>query len=291
MRRLVNSYVFAQMQAGARLGVMRLLMGLMVLATFGLLPIFTLLYFQVTFLPVHDVVTINAIRVALLLDLILLLFAQRYGAVVSFIQRSDPFRLRSGGPWRWKLRKWAFGLMSLFLAVVAAFSWLVATVPQACISPWSEERAYDFDEHPCFSIDVETAGWWPVSIAPPRQGGVGQQTPDRRAFAPTAWLFEGRPDKTTGRAESWFSRNLIVIDNTGLVPESEHEGQETTVALRGRDLRFAVFDRTDLRRADLFGADLRSASARETFLEYAQLEDARTQGADLAQAQLQGAVL
>ena len=67
-----------------------------------------------------------------------------------------------------------------------------------------------------------------------------------------------------------FHRNLVVTD-TDLSPKRAYVADETSINLRGRDLRFAQLDRSDLRRADLTGADLDGSSLIGTDLTEARL--------------------
>ena len=100
-------------------------------------------------------------------------------------------------------------------------------------------------------------------------------------------LFEGRVDPLSGRPTSLFS-NRLVLSNQSFDPD-KLEKIGVTRSFRGRDLRSAVLNLIDLRKADFTGAHLQGA-----FLGYAQLEGtsfryADLQGADLNGAQLQGA--
>src|SRR5207244_1193032 len=65
-----------------------------------------------------------------------------------------------------------------------------------------------------------------------------------------------------------FRRNIVVTDSD-LIEENKAEGGDKRLKLRGRDLRYAKLDRTDMRGADLTGAALDGAS-----LVGANLEDA-----------------
>ena len=74
-----------------------------------------------------------------------------------------------------------------------------------------------------------------------------------------------------------FQRNLVITD-TDLVVDKDVSGEEPTLNLRGRDLRFARLDRSDLHQADLTGADLSDASLagtdlRKAFLGCASLDE------------------
>ena len=125
-------------------------------------------------------------------------------------------------------------------------------------------------------------------------------------------LFDGEVDPVSQRPTSLFSRNLVLPDED-FVPEDDARlgTMARTRVLRGRDLRYAVLDRTDLRRADFTGAQLdgaslvranvagasfaaarlRSASLVEAYLQGANLDEAELHGALLVRAGLQGASL
>jgi uncharacterized protein YjbI with pentapeptide repeats len=62
-----------------------------------------------------------------------------------------------------------------------------------------------------------------------------------------------------GSLLGFFQRNLNVTD-TDLVVDKDVTPGRPTLNLRGRDLRFAKFDRTDLHQADMTGANLDGAS-------------------------------
>jgi uncharacterized protein YjbI with pentapeptide repeats len=92
----------------------------------------------------------------------------------------------------------------------------------------------------------------------------------RTAFAPTAFLLENGLDNATGRPILFFSRNLIVTDDQGWrgsanatqqtssTPTQDH--QQSGPNFRGRDLRYATLDRSNLRGGDFRLADLTGAS-------------------------------
>jgi hypothetical protein len=111
---------------------------------------------------------------------------------------------------------------------------------------------------------------------------------DRQAFWPTAVLFEGEVDDWTRARTSLFSRNLVVMDED-LVSDQGY-ANETSFSLRGRDLNYAAFDRSDMHRVDFTDASLMGASLVETNLEGAKLVRVRMQGADLTLARLAGVI-
>jgi uncharacterized protein YjbI with pentapeptide repeats len=90
------------------------------------------------------------------------------------------------------------------------------------------------------------------STAPPgaRQASDGD---GRRVFG---YTVQGLAE---GSLLGFFQRNLNVTD-TDLVIDKDVTPGRPTLNLRGRDLRFARFDRTDLHQADMTGANLDGAS-------------------------------
>ncbi|MBL8701271.1 MAG: pentapeptide repeat-containing protein [Alphaproteobacteria bacterium] len=74
-------------------------------------------------------------------------------------------------------------------------------------------------------------------------------------------VFSDGVDVVRGRPAGFFARRLVLADHD-FVDQSDAAlaAADRTVVLRGRDLRFAVLDRTDLRKADFTAADLRGAS-------------------------------
>ena len=88
------------------------------------------------------------------------------------------------------------------------------------------------------------------SVAPSgaRQAGNGRQV--------LGYAVQGFAE---GSLLAFFHRNLNVTD-TDLVIDKDVTPGQPSLNLRGRDLRFARFDRTDLHQADLTGANLDGAS-------------------------------
>ena len=79
----VHSYVFAQVLAGPRPNrITKFMMQLIVYVTFSIIPIVTLLYFQVKFLPYHEVSVTYWHRFAVILGFAMLITAERRGAAV-----------------------------------------------------------------------------------------------------------------------------------------------------------------------------------------------------------------
>ncbi len=113
-RELVHSYVVAQLLAGPKRNVVtNWLMRLMVFVTVALLPIVTLLYFQVKFVPYHEVWVTYWHRIAVLLGLAILF------ALLPIIQLKSRKRVVELGPqgeeWRASRFGIAFGATTVIL--------------------------------------------------------------------------------------------------------------------------------------------------------------------------------
>jgi len=106
-----------------------------------------------------------------------------------------------------------------------------------------------------------------------------------------ALLFEGGVDAVHGRLLSVFSNRLVLPDQSFVVDSEKLDKITVSRSFRGRDLRLAVLDRADLRKADFSGAQLQGAGLFEAQLQGASLVEAQLQGAELYKAQLQGALL
>src|SRR5262249_16828217 len=131
-RERVHSYVFSQMLAGPRPNLItKFMMQLIVYVTFAIIPVITLLYFQIKFLPYHEVSITYWHRITLVLAFARLLL------LIPIIQHIPPKR-------RWDVRvgpraeAWeASGtqvvVVLILLPLVAGFSWLIATVPDEWI--------------------------------------------------------------------------------------------------------------------------------------------------------------
>src|SRR5262249_33850994 len=127
-RERVHSYVFSQILAGPRPHrITKLMMQLIVYVTFAVLPIVTLLYFQIKFLPYHEVWITYWHRFAVILGFAMLIL------LTPIMQHAPPRR-------KWDIRigpaagSWgASGLqvvgLVLPLPVPLVFTWLSARVP------------------------------------------------------------------------------------------------------------------------------------------------------------------
>jgi len=184
--------------------------------TLVVMPVVLLLYVQLVFLPYHDVAMTWAHRVVLMADIALLVF------IGVFLWRLETSFFRAF--WRTSLNH-PVGLMctAVLLAVVAAFSLAVATIPGETIE------------------------------------GSARQANARSAGYILGYALPGFDIAPEGSLFGLFHRNLIVTD-TDLVIDKDVTPGEPSINLRGRDLRFARLDRTDLHQADMTGANLEGAS-------------------------------
>ena len=184
--------------------------------TLVVMPVILLLYMQLVFLPYHDVTITWAHRVVLMADIALLVF------IGVFLWRLETSFFRAF--WRTSLHH-PIGLAftAVLLAVVAAFSLTVATIPGEAI-----------------------------------EGSV-RQANARGAGYILGYAVPGLGATQEGSLFGLFHRNLIVTD-MDLVVDKDVTPGEPSINLRGRDLRFAKLDRTDLHQADMTGANLEGAS-------------------------------
>ena len=258
----VHSYVFSQILAGPKPNrITKFMMMLIVYVTFSILPIATLLYFQIKFLPYHEVSITYWHRIAVILGFAMLIL------LTPIMQHAPPKR-------RWDVRvgpqaeAWeASGtqvlLVLLLLPLVAGFSWLIATVPDE----WIDRR---------------------LGFVAPASMRVGPED-EAKLLNPLVRriVYDRLPnDNDKGWWRRWLlSYRVLIVEDTDLGADADEK-----VVLRERNFRFALLSRSDLHRADLAWADLRATQMWKT-LAKGKLKDAQLQGAFLQEAQLQGAQL
>jgi hypothetical protein len=281
-RERVHAYAFSQILAGPRPHrITKLMMQLIVYVTFAALPIATLLYFQVKFLPYHEVWITYWHRIAVILGFAMLIL------LTPIMQHAPPRRrwdIRFGPPAEaWEVSGRQVFMILVLLPVVLGFSWLIATVP---------------DEE----IDRKLGFVAPASAAIGPDGEARLLNPLVRRL-----VYDRLPDDGS---KAWWRRFLLsyrvlIVEDTDLGLEAPAK-----LVLRERNFRFALLNRSDLHRADLTWADLRAAQLwrtamrgklndtqaqgavlKEAELEGAQMASASLQGADLSDAKLQGAIL
>ncbi|HML42148.1 MULTISPECIES: pentapeptide repeat-containing protein [Hyphomicrobium] len=225
LRLELNNFFFVQAIAGPyRSRVMSAFLHGMSWLTLVVLPVVLLIYIQVVFLPYHDVAITWTHRVALLVDIAMLIsigvFLMR--AETSFMQAF--LRTTSAHPV-------SFVATIVVLLAVWIFSFFFATIPGEQLDR-TTQRMLGFNN----------------------EDEVGERPRYVAGYAVPLLTFGSE-----GSLLGIFKRNLEVID-TDLVVDKEQTPGEPSISLRDRDLRFAKLDRSDLHQADLTGADLRGAS-------------------------------
>src|ERR1051325_8051981 len=172
-RELVHSYAFSQMLAGPRPDlVTKVMMQLIVYVTFAVLPIVTLLYFQIKFLPYHEVWITYWHRFAVILGFAMLIL------LTPIMQHAPPKRkwdIRLGPPAEaWEASGRQVVMILLLLPVIVGFSWLIATVPDewidrrlgfvaptsAGIGPADEAKLLNPIVRCLVMPDDGSKGWW-----------------------------------------------------------------------------------------------------------------------------------
>ena len=257
-RELVHSYVFSQILAGPRANlVTKVMMQLIVYVTFAVLPIVTLLYFQIKFLPYHEVWITYWHRFAVILGFAMLIL------LTPIMQHAPPKRkwdVRVGPQEEaWEATGTQIILVLMLLPIVVGFSWLIATVPDESI-----DRGLGF--------------------VPPASAGLGAED-EARLLNPILRrvVYDRLPDDgNKGWWRRWLlSYRVLIVEDTDLGVDA---------VLRERNFRYALLNRSDFRRADLTWADLRASQMWRTSAK-GKLNDTQAQGAVLKEAQLQGAHL
>lgn len=225
LRLELNNFFFVQAIAGPyRSRVMSVFLHGMSWLTLVVLPVLLLVYIQVVFLPYHDIDITWTHRIALLVDIVMLIsigiFLMR--AETSFTQAF--LRTTSSHPI-------SFVATIFVLLFVWLVSFFVATVPGEQLDRFAQRVV---------GIDNEDE--------------TGQGSRFVSGYAMPFLTFG-----SDGSLLGFFKRNLEVMD-TDLVADKDHTSDEPSLNLRGRDLRYAKLDRSDLHQADFTGADLRGAS-------------------------------
>lgn len=224
LRLELDNFFFVQAIAGPhRSAVMSAFLHGMSWLTLVILPVILILYIQVVFVPYHDETITWTHRIALLFDIAVLVL------IGVFLMRSEAsffqafMRTTVSHPV-------SFLLTTIVLGAAAAFSLFAATIPG--------ER---------------TDGVARMLFGTPSH----QATRDKRYATGLMPQLFSLP--SNGKLFGVMPRWLEVTD-TDLVVDKDVVGDDPTVNLRGRDLRLARLDRTDLHQADFTGAILDEAS-------------------------------
>lgn len=250
----LHSYFYTQLVAGPkRSPFFAFFLSLLSWLSFGILPVILLLDFQSTFLPYHDLQVTWAHRIFFMLEIVIL-------TVFAVFMRHPSLGFVAGFGRTIVERPLSFGISLVTGLGALFFSFCVATIP--------DER-----------MDKVMTSIWPEVLVEQVADGL----PPRQAFLPTAQLFEAGVDVLSGRPVGLFGRNLIVVDQD-IVKDGAVDPGSTSISLRKRDLRYGIFDRSDLRQVDMTGAILTGASLKETILFEMKAEQATLRNADLRYA-------
>lgn len=204
--------------------------------TLVVLPVVLLLYIQVVFLPYHDAAITWTHRVSLVGDVMMLVL------IGVFLMRAEAsffkafFRTTASHPV-------SFLITTIVLAAVTMFSFFVATIPGERLDAVSQNLYWQLN-----SDDEKT---------------------EPRYYS--GFVVPIIPVDADGALFGIFRRNLVVTDADLVSDRNVTEG-EPTLKLRGRDLRYAKLDRSDMHQADFTGADLSEASLDGTDLRNATLQ-------------------
>jgi uncharacterized protein YjbI with pentapeptide repeats len=222
LRLELDNFFFVQGIAGPeRSKVMSAFLHSLSWLTLVVLPVLILLYMQVVFLPYHDPIITTAHRVALFADIIML------ATIGTFLARSENSFFTAFRRTLSQHPKTGIFTSLLFLSVTI-FSLFIATIPGERLDRIT---------------DAVT--------------GRGAKSEARAGYLGFALPFV-KP-KEDGSLFGLFYRNLVVRD-ADLVVDGQVTPGESTINLRGRDLRYARLDRSDLHQADFTGANLDGAS-------------------------------
>jgi uncharacterized protein YjbI with pentapeptide repeats len=226
LRLEADNFFFVQAIAGPdRSRVMSAFLHGMSWLTIVLLPVLILLYMQVVFLPYHSETITFANRVALFADIAVL------ATIGTFLARSEKSFFSAFGR-TVAQHPWTTVITGLILIVVMTFSLFVATIPGERL-----DRITDM---------IRGRGKDSANAARAETGYFGFAVPFLKP-------------KEDGSLFHLFYRNLVVTD-LDLVEDGRLTAGESSLNLRGRDLRYARLDRTDLHQADFTGAELEGAS-------------------------------
>jgi hypothetical protein len=216
----VSSHFGTQVLLNHLRGLRRVAVTMTFVASFGMAPIGIILWAQFSFLPYHDAYITLWNKTATLGSCLLAL---------SLLWLLPSKRNR--------VQRLRHAISVIGLISVALFSWLVATVPDTTTDQMMARL---------YGVEVETSA----------SNAGNAAIPKRQAFVLTAYIFESEPSEIDGKHSGWLSRNLVVVDQIVADP-ARSNGKR--VSLRGRNLDYAVFDRSTFKDVDFVGASMRHA--------------------------------
>ena len=262
-RRKLDTFVIVQMLGGTR-EERELLTGkflkFIAMITLVIAPVALLLFIQLQFLPYQYELVTWWHRIVLAGDLALLWVFW------------PSIKLGDWAPWLDKLRVAA-------VCIVLLFAYVIATFPGEIVDSWTAGKVGKNWSRPQDSFLWSTKGLLFGDLS------AGKE---RKRWIPFSRALDLPDDKT-----------LIDLDKFDTIKKRHAENKDQTKPwnqgrtryLRERNLRGAMFDRSDLRHVDLFTAQLQGASLVGAILHGASLDFAELQGASLAGAGLQDALL
>lgn len=250
LRLELDNFFFVQAIAGPhRSYVMSAFLHGMSWLTLVVLPVILLLYVQIRYLPFHDEAVTWAHRIALIADIGMLVLI---GIFLTRAETSFPAAF-----WRsTREHPYTFVSTTVLLAVVAFFSFFVATIPGETL-----DRV------------AGSLGW--SSTGRSTSADFGRGSGQDVAPAAAGFSLPFATARADGTLFGVFHRNLLATD-LDLTASKDGKAGDGGLVLRGRDLRYAKLDRTDFHGADLTNADLGGAS-----LVGANLAGVRMQCADI----------
>jgi len=260
LRRQLPSNIFVQFLAGppeVRDGIIGFLLWLIALISLVIGAVALLVFFQLQFLPYHDVWITWWQRIAVVVDLaVLWTLWPRIGLPKEVPPETGETRRRSLVEATRQIGTIAAMLLLSIVSIPLMFT--IATFP----GEWLEAE---------------------LSSLPPI-------VPLRKA------LVAGEVDTYARRPKSLWSDRLVLpgldmIDHTKLDTEAKIAALPVTVSLRARHLEGAVLIGAGLRKVDFTGSNLDGADLGHADLRSAELLAARLPGASLGYAQLDGALL
>ncbi|MEM9028879.1 MAG: pentapeptide repeat-containing protein [Pseudomonadota bacterium] len=242
LRLELHNFFFVQAIAGPhRSIIMGAFLHGMSWLTLVAIPILLLLFVQIKFLPYHDEVITWSHRIALGVDILMMTL------IGVFLVRPEAAFFSAFGKTLIS-HPVTVVVTTVVFAIVTLFSFFVATIPGEALDRYVTSKMRDTKLAASASADAPILVGFAIPFVAVRDDGS---------------LF------------GVFHRNLIVTD-VDLVPNDQVTEGEPTLSLRGRDLRYARLDRSDLHQADLTGANLDGASLVGT-----DLRDVRFQCADV----------
>lgn len=265
LRMRIDNSIFVQLLIGAepeRRGGNHWFLAPMAWLTVIVMPIALLLLIQLQFLPYHAAALTWLHRVALTLDLLIVL---ALWPIYAFGRGLPSLSLYFGSarPARDKVMRCSF--VAVPAVLLLAVSWCVAT--------FSTEAMHGnvITRFPGILADAMGATSPPsrLILAARDRRFVGNRPVSWFSF--TEMMFEPNTNYVSGAPGGLFANNIILPDRVFVDDKMVRDldqaeagvtpGKHRVIrSFRGRDLAGAVLPRTDLRRSDFTGADLRGAN-------------------------------